>query len=400
MSLFVPISDPSIEIAKHSCDLSNDLVREQIPSTAMRTKKTTKPAPIVAASSNGNSKPEKAKKLPTTNGKAGEEKDDPSDSVILIDNDSIISVTENGNAEKADSSDSEKGDEATSSHKANDKAGSTSDKADSGSKVPTKVIRLVSIEKLMRPSLLPTTDGDTSKKKSSQKHTTIEKPSSKRAKDASVIEISDTDTEDDDKPLSKKFKNDVVQNLSSDDSDEIVPIKKRVSQKATKASKKLIDDDEDEEDDDKPVVKRQPEAKAAKGKQKQHGPKKVPEGCKSFSLKVEKLPSDLKSFIKVHKLSGILDQRNREITTLKATTNHYGDLRRKRNASGAGSSKSKAQDGKKTKSSKSQVILSSENEEVDSDEPIASIASKSDNIPKNVKFHLFGTTVSYCAGII
>lgn len=172
----------------------------------MRTKKTTKPAPMIAASSNGDGKPEKAEKLLTTNGIAEEEKkEDPSDSVIMID-DSLAGITENGTADKTDGSDSDKDDEATSSHKPNDKAGSANDKTDSGTKEPTKIIRLVSIEKLMRPSLLPTTEVDTSKKKSSQKQTTIEKPSSKRAKDASVIEISDTDSEDD-KPLSKKLKN-------------------------------------------------------------------------------------------------------------------------------------------------------------------------------------------------
>lgn len=349
----------------------------------MRTKKTTKPAPILAASSDSDSKSEKAEKLPTTNGKTDEEKDDPSDSVIVITDSLTNGITEDGTAEKADDSNSEKDeDEATSSHKANDddKAESTGDKADSGTKAPIKCIRLVSIEKLMRPSLLPTKQETTSGKKSSQKKTTIEKPSSKRAKDASVIEISDSSSEDDDAPLSKKVKTepDAVQNLSSDSEDEIVPVRKKVSPKATKASKKRIDDDDEEDeddDDDKPIAKRKAEAKAPKSKPK------VPEGCKSFSMRVEKLPSDLKPFMKEHNLSEILDQRNRSTTTFKATTNYYGDLRRPRKASGAGSSKSKAQDGKK--SSKSQVILSSESDEVDSDEPIASIASKSDNIPKN-----------------
>ncbi|XP_065095498.1 transcriptional regulator ATRX homolog [Ochlerotatus camptorhynchus] len=350
----------------------------------MRTKKTTKPAPNLAASSNGDSKPERTTKLLTTNGKAGENEEDPADSVILIDNDSLVSIAENGNVEKADGSESEKDDEATSSHKANDKAGSADDKTDSGTKEPTKIIRLVSIEKLMRPNLLPTTEEETSKKKSSHKKTTIEKLSNKRAKDTSVIEISDTDNEDDNKPLFKKIKTDgdVVQNLFIDDSDdEIISIKKKVFPKATKASKKLIDDDEDEEEDYQPVVKGQLIPKAAKSKPKQHA--KVPEGCKSFSLRVEKLPSDLKSFMKEHKLSGILDRKNREITTFKPNTNHYGDFIRKRNASGAGSSKSKAQDGKKSMSSKSLVILSSESEEANSDEPIANMVSKSDNIPKN-----------------
>ena len=345
----------------------------------MRTKKTTKPAPIFASSSGENGDSEKVTKdePPTTNGSAAEE-EDPSDSVILIDNDSMAEpVAENGIA----------------NDKENDDAGNTSPKEDASEepaikseKPPIKVIRLVSIEKLMRPSLLPTAGEDASKKKANS----IEKPLSKRSKNTSVIEISDSD-EDDDVPLSKKAKaeEDVVQNLSSDD--EIAPVKKKVSQKVKKVTlKKLIDDDEEDE----PVAKRKPEAaKSDKSKQKKRS--SVPDGCKNLTVKVQKLPSDLKSFMEEHSLSSILDRRNREITAFKSNTNYYGELGRRRKTGGAESSKSKAKEGGK-KGGKAQVIQSSDSEQNDSDEPIASIITKSDNIPKNVNFCLDHVCIMMC----
>ncbi|XP_062560199.1 transcriptional regulator ATRX homolog isoform X1 [Armigeres subalbatus] len=304
--------------------------------------------------------------LPTSNGNAEEE---PSDSVILIDNESTTEgAKENGN----DANDKEN-EAAENSSPKEDKPAESAEKETAEKTVkPLKVLRLVSIEKLMRPSLLPSVKEENSNKKSILKSSLTEKPTSKRSKNASVIEISDSD-EDDEAPLSKKIKaeNDFVQNLSSDD--DVIPIKRQVTQKAKKAGKKLIDDDEEDE----PVAKRHNKAaKASSSKQKQPS---VPEGCKSLTVQAQKLPSDLKSFMEEHSLSSILDRRNREITAFKSTTNHYGELGRRRKSGGAESSKSRAKDGKKS----SKAIMSSESENNDSDEPIASIISKSDNIPKN-----------------
>lgn len=340
----------------------------------MRTKKTTKPAPILASSSSENGSPEKVTNNdpPATNGTA---EDDPSDSVILIENDSInVPATENGIANDKENDDA--GNSSSNEDKPAEDEPEGKEDTGKAKKPPVKVIRLVSIEKLMRPSLLPTVKVEDSNKRSILKTNSVDKPSSKRSKNASVIEISDTDEDEDDVPLSKKVKieDDFVQNLSSDD--EIVPVKKKLVHKPKKAGKIVIDDDEEDE----PLAKRQNStAKSSKSKQKQAN---VPDGCKNFKVRVQKLPADLKSFIKDHSLSSIIDQRNQEITAFKSNTNYYGELDRRRKTGGAESSKSKAK-GDKKGDGKNQVILSSESDNNDSDEPIASIISKSDNIPKN-----------------
>lgn len=354
----------------------------------MRTKKTTKPPPTLSSENEDDTQvtkddedtnkvskdtdEEQAKEgdSPTTNGSVVEE---PSDSIILIENDSITEVAkENGNK----TNDKENEAAENSSPKEDKPAESTDKETTEKADKPMKVIRLVSIEKLIRPSLLPSIKQEMdSNKQSNEKSSLSEKPSSKRSKNASVIEISDSDEDDDAAPLSKKVKSDkdVVQNLSSDD--EVIPIKRQDTQKEQKASTKLIDDDEEDE----PVIKRQKKVASAKPSSSKQKRPSVPEGCKNFTVQAQKLPSDLKSFMKEHSLTSILDRRNREITVFKSTTNHYGELRRRRKSGKAESSKSKAKENKKS----SKVITSSESENNDSDEPIANIISKSDNIPKN-----------------
>ncbi|XP_058825993.1 transcriptional regulator ATRX homolog isoform X2 [Topomyia yanbarensis] len=233
---------------------------------------------------------------------------------------------------------------------------------------PKKMLRLVSIEKLMRPSLL---SSELAKPTNQQRQT--EKPT-KRSKDTSVIEISDSDEENQPSAKKSKSQNSSVQHISSDDSeDEIIKIKRKPTRQAKAVVAKVLLEDID---DDEPVAKTK---KKPVTKDKQLPSKKIPHGCKEVYVKVNKLPSDLKSLMKEHNIETILDRRNREIVEYKSNSNFFGVLGNRGRAKGAEASKSKANDRNK-KSNNSKTLVSSES---DSDEPIASIISKSDNIPKN-----------------
>lgn len=222
-----------------------------------------------------------------------------------------------------------------------------------------KVLRLVSIEKLMRPSLLPSNEKPIPKIKIGARMAA--ERANKRGKDASVIEISDTE-EDDEQPLAKKSRNESVQNISSDESeDEEIPIKRR-SRSPKKATKIVINDDEDE--DDQPVAKKKMSG-PNKDKSKSG---KVPEGCKPLHVKINSLESDLEPIKRQYKLTAILDVDNRVITKLPPS------IPSSRKPKEVEASKSKASD------SKNSDPVSNES---DSDEPIAKIAAKKDNIPKN-----------------
>lgn len=237
---------------------------------------------------------------------------------------------------------------------------------------PIKVLRLVSIEKLMRPSLLPAGGEEEPKIPKIKIGARIAaERANKRNKDASVIEISDTD-EDDDEPLAKKSRNDSVQNISSDDSeDEVIPLKRRSAGAAKKPVKVVIKDD-DEEEGGKEKEEVAPKKKlAGPKKSKSKSSKDVPDGCKALSVKVTSLPSDLEPIKTQYKLAAILDEKNREISKLAVATSSQ-----RRKPKEAEASKSKASDSQKTKKKKSSSGS-------DSDEPIAKIATKKDNIPKN-----------------
>ncbi|KAL1373778.1 hypothetical protein pipiens_018456 [Culex pipiens pipiens] len=201
-----------------------------------------------------------------------------------------------------------------------------------------KVLRLVSIEKLMRPSLLATNETPIPKIKIGAR--IAAERANKRGKDASVIEISDTE-EDDEQPLAKKSRNESVQNISSDEeSEDDVPIKRRVKSKAAKL---------------------------------------LPEGCKPLSVKVSRLPENLEPIKRQYKLTAILDVENRVITKLAATAASSAIPSKPKEAEA--SAKSKSSDSKKKKSGAGPTVALSSGS--DSDEPIAKIATKKDNIPKN-----------------
>lgn len=171
----------------------------------------------------------------------------------------------------------------------------------------------------------------------------------------------------------RKAINLLFEKISSDSDDDVIPIKRKPTRQAKKPTKKLLEDEDEDNDDHQTATRTK---KSSKAESKAH-PATIPAGCKAFSLKIDKLPSDLKPIMEQHKLSTVLDKRNREVENFESNSNYYGELRRRRHTNGTEASKSKAKDSKK---SKSQVVLLSE---TDSDEPIAKIASKSDNIPKN-----------------
>ncbi|XP_053697900.1 transcriptional regulator ATRX homolog [Sabethes cyaneus] len=235
-----------------------------------------------------------------------------------------------------------------------------------------KMLRLVSIEKLMRPSLLGSeTPPQNQKAKLADK-------SLKRSRDTSIIEISDSD-EDDQQPQSKKSNNHdaSIQQIPSDDSeDEIVAIKRKPKRQVKTTAVKVSSDDDDE----------QAAAKQKKGseanKKREGRSKKVPKQCKEFCVRISKLSSDLTSVMEKHQLSEITDTKNRPICEFKSNSNFYGTLHRRNRSQHSGqgteASKSKAKGtGKKGTSKRGPVSSDS-----DSDEPIASIISKTD-IPKN-----------------
>lgn len=238
-----------------------------------------------------------------------------------------------------------------------------------------KVLRLVSIEKLMRPSLLATNEEKPIPKIKIGARIAAER-ANKRGKDASVIEISDTE-EDDEQPLAKKSRNESVQNISSDEeSEDDVPIKRRVSRAAKKPSKIVIKDEEDEEEeeDEAPVVKK----KLSGPNKSKSKSAKLPEGCKPLRVKVSRLPENLEPIKRRYKLTAILDVENRVITKLAVTAASAIPSKPKE---AEASAKSRSSDSKKTKSGGGPTVALSSGS--DSDEPIAKIATKKDNIPKN-----------------
>ncbi|EDS34030.1 transcriptional regulator ATRX [Culex quinquefasciatus] len=238
-----------------------------------------------------------------------------------------------------------------------------------------KVLRLVSIEKLMRPSLLATNEEKPIPKIKIGARIAAER-ANKRGKDASVIEISDTE-EDDEQPLAKKSRNESVQNISSDEeSEDDVPIKRRVSRAAKKPSKIVIKDEEDEEEEENeaPVVKK----KLSGPNKSKSKSAKLPEGCKPLRVKVSRLPENLEPIKRRYKLTAILDVENRVITKLAVTAASAIPSKPKE---AEASAKSRSSDSKKTKSGGGPTVALSSGS--DSDEPIAKIATKKDNIPKN-----------------